>query len=103
MLAHLFTRGYLQMVHGQSGTHRSVQPPCSFIPKCNPILAHAGTSTQTLTPMQKGVHAHIYTDISSLCTHVREVPVHRLCALVRSPQGQARIHNSAQGQACEYT
>ena len=25
------------------------------------------------------------------------------CVLIRSPQGQARIHNSAQGQACEYT
>lgn len=49
------------------------------------------------------VHAHIYTCISSLCIHVWEVPVHRMCVLIRSPQGQARIHNSAQGQACEYT
>lgn len=103
MLAHLFTRGYLQMVHGQSGTRRSVQPPCPFIRKCNPMRAHTGTSTQTLTPMHKCVHAHIYTCISSLCIHVWEVPVHRMCVLIRSPQGQARIHNSAQGQACAHT
>ena len=103
MLAHLFTLGYLQMVHGQSDTHRSVQPPCSFIHNCNPMLADTGTSTQTLTPMHKCVHTHIYTCICSLCIHVWEVPVRRMCVLIKSPQKQARIHNSIQGQACEYT
>lgn len=46
---------------------------------------------------------HIYTQASVSCAYMPGKYLYTECVLIRSPQGQARIHNSAQGQACEYT
>lgn len=79
------------MVCGQSVTHRSVQLPCSRVPKCDPTLACTSTGTQTLMPTHKCVQAHTYTGTCLLCTWTQEVQQTRTGILIRAPQGQASV------------